>query len=124
MATNFIGINPGSALQSGLQVRESFQNAPLRRQQLEQRGQLGEQQVQAGGIQLGAARQEAQLRGVVDTAFKLKSSQPDMWAGILQSQISRVTEEGGDASQSKKILELVNAGELDKVSQAADQQTD
>ena len=118
------------AFERGRQFRQAEQLRPLQResaslglQQQEQALQFGqrrEEQAQAlGGLQQTSLQQQIDQRtdtqknkSLFDTALRVDSARDDEIIPILQSQIQRVRELGGDASTSEVALQLAIAGDF------------
>jgi len=119
MANNFM-VNPLLALQQGGQVAEQLQNAPLRRQQLEQQGQFNVLK-QRGLQQEADIRTDAQKNlSLLNTAQKVSVARDEDIIPLLQSQISRVTELGGNPEETRRALALAETGDLAGVRRGAE----
>lgn len=138
MANGIAVADVAGAFERGRQFRQAEQLRPLKQesarlglQQQEQDLQFGqrrnEQTLALGGLQQTGLQQQIDQRtdaqknkSLFDTALRVKSASDDEIIPILQEQIRRVTELGGDTSSSQGALQLAIDGDLEGVRRGAD----
>jgi len=138
MANGIAVADVAGAFERGRQFRQAEQLRPLQResaslglQQQEQALQFGqrrEDQAQAlGELQQTGLQQQIDIRtdtqknkSLFDTALRVSTASDAEIIPILQAQIKRVNELGGDASSSEGALQLAIDGDLEGVRRGAD----